>query len=114
MPQVPSTVAYSAGVVGAAPAHLKELVKKEKEEEKEGEATATMRPGVVAPSASSPSPSPSSPPDAVVGSAVAAAVSSSAKGMKLNFRAVPALEFVAIEVEEGKEGEVEREEDEAA
>lgn len=108
-PEVPSTVAYSAEVVGAAPTHLQELVatseKKKREESASNEAAsaaAAMMTRVEAPKS------------AFVSSPVARTIPESsssdksrAKGMRVSFRAIPALEFVAV----GRVGEKEEREE---
>ena len=96
-PEVPSTVAYSTAVVGAAPTHLQELVESEKKDDSASEAASA--------SAAAAATTTEAPQSASVPSPVArpSAESSRAKGMRLSFRAVPALDFVAVEREGEKD-----------
>ena len=96
-PEVPSTVAYSAAVVGAAPTHLQELVESKKKDDSASEAASA--------SAAAAATTTEAPKSASVPSPVAcpSAESSRAKGMRLSFRAVPALDFVAVEREGEKD-----------
>ena len=98
-PEVPSTVAYSAAVVGAAPTHLQELVESEKKKKDDSASEAASA------SAAAAATTTEAPKSASVPSPVArpSAESSRAKGMRLSFRAVPALDFVAVEREGEKD-----------
>ena len=96
-PEVPSTVAYSAAVVGAAPTHLQELVESKKKDDSASEAASAS---AAAAATTTEAPKSASVPSPV---ALPSAESSRAKGMRLSFRAVPALDFVAVEREGEKD-----------
>ena len=100
-PEVPSTVAYSAAVVGAAPTHLQELVESEKKKKDDSASESALASASAAAAATTTE----APKAASVPSPVArpSAESSRAKGMRLSFRAVPALDFVAVEREGEKD-----------
>ena len=97
-PEVPSTVAYSAAVVGAAPTHLQELVESKKK--KDDSASEAASASAAAAATTTEAPKAASVPSPV---ARPSAESSRAKGMRLSFRAVPALDFVAVEREGEKD-----------
>ena len=112
-PEVPSTVAYSAEVVGAAPAHVEELVAKR--EEREAARPAAARPPLTTtqPQAQKSAPLPSSPAltRASSESSGKSSTSISAEGTRLRFRAVPALHLVPVQMEEEMEDDDDEEEE---